>query len=1096
MICNYFKKTILISTMLLSLFLKKEIIAQNNQQKLNVLMIAVDDLKPLLGCYGDSKIITPNIDRLAKSGTVFLNNHCQQAVSAPSRASLLTGCRPDNTKVWDLETVMRDYVSDIVTLPQYLKSRGYETTATGKVFDPRSVDDSHDAVSWSIPYSNVTGDRWLISNTKMSVEAPNNSEADFEDTKLMMKGGELLEKLASGSKPFFLAVGFHKPHLPFVAPKKYWDLYSRESFKIHPFQKHSLNGPEIAYHDSGELRDYDDIPDIGTITEEQQKELIHGYHACVSYIDNLIGQLLDKVEKLGIKEKTVIVLWGDHGWHLGDHGLWTKHTNFEQATRSPLVIYSPNIAGNKKTNSPSEFVDVFPTLCELAGVDTPDKLDGKSLVPLMKDPESLIKQFAVSQYHRIDKGVEAEGYSLRTKKYRYVEWIKGKYKNDKPYDARNIYAKELYDYETDPDETINLAADAGSVSVVADFGIMMKGFFDSLIIRPVKPPVVISSDNLIENAGFEEGVEKGWWLNVWAGADGKIFETNSAYEGNKAALINVTVPDTSQINWVALMSDTMLNIPKGKLTLSLWAKTTQGTKPFRLSIRGFNSAGDVKYYTAAEVTLTTNYQLFTWDVTPDTQYTKKMNLRLQCGKKSGEYIIDKVELRAENETDAPLPEGRRLREIVADLYPQGNLFIGGTSTGDLLNTKSGQILLREFSYITPANDFKQSYIHPDPETWKWDVPDNWVKVTSENKQVIRMHSPISPQCSDWARDDSRTAEELQKNLEEYMTELCKRYNQYPQIKWIDVVNETVDKSTGDWFGPKPGTTLWENPWPKIGFDESHPLKTPLYIKRAFEIANKYAPNIKQIINQHGGMETAAWNKIKALVQYLKEKGLRVDGIGFQAHVDVGWEKEGDNMKNLSDLIDWAHANKLEFHITENNVSLKDQNASNFNEQAETFGAIVKLIRDKSKNGLVTWNLWQIRDCDGEKSIFNPVMFKADGSAKEAYYKVQGILENKPTGIKNGKEALQSFNLLQNYPNPFNPSTKIRFEIPDGSSELRKVKIEIYDVLGRLIETLVDDYRMPGSYEVEFNAADKSSGIYLCKMSCGKYIKSSKMILIK
>ena len=241
----------------------------------------------------------------------------------------------------------------------------------------------------------------------------------------------------------------------------------------------------------------------------------------------------------------------------------------------------------------------------------------------------------------------------------------------------------------------------------------------------------------------------------------------------------------------------------------------------------------------------------------------------------------------------PLPEGRRLRTIVADKYPDGNVYVGGTTGWRKRPRGSGVIVDREFSYITPENDFKQNQIHPKPGVWNWEYGDAWIKKCAELKQVLRLHAPVSPQCSRWAKDDRRTAKELKQNLIEYVTELCKRYDKYKHVKWMDVVNETVSRN-GQWNGPRKGADAWECPWTRIGFDKNHRLKPPLYIKLAFEIANRHAPNTKLIINQNAGMEGPMWVRIKALVRYLRAKGLRVDGIGWQGYVDVGWEKKKGN----------------------------------------------------------------------------------------------------------------------------------------------------------------------------------------------------------
>jgi endo-1,4-beta-xylanase len=353
-------------------------------------------------------------------------------------------------------------------------------------------------------------------------------------------------------------------------------------------------------------------------------------------------------------------------------------------------------------------------------------------------------------------------------------------------------------------------------------------------------------------------------------------------------------------------------------------------------------------------------------------------------------LISGIELLAKA---PPIPRGKRLRDIVVQQYPKGNLFIGGTTGWRKLSRGSGTVLNREFSYVTPENDFKQSIIHPKPDVWNWTFADAWIKRCAENNQVLRLHGPISPQCSKWTKDDSRTASELKQNLEEYMTALCKRYDKYKHVKWIDVINETVT-TNGAWFGPRPGTDKWENPWPKIGYDNSDQLKPPLYIKLAFAIANRHAPNTKLIINQHGSMEKPMWQKIKATVLYLRRQGLRVDGIGWQAHINVGWELDSENLNRLRALIDWAHANKLSFHVTENNVWLKWK--KNYKAQAATFAAILKVLIEKRHTGVVTWNVWNISDGDQwrkTKKWAGCILFD-DFSPKPAYYAIQQELLKK------------------------------------------------------------------------------------------------------
>ena len=492
--------------------------AQRTKNRPNILMIPVDDLKPMMGCYGNSDIITPNLDRLAEMGTIFLNNACQQAVCGPTRVSLMTGRYPDSTKVWDLHTPMRSVNPDLLTLPQYLIQQGYETTGIGKTYhNPGCTDGKNDALSWSISYGSekvnltetkygrvmggylhpethkaydlgrkaVKGEKFRsggIRKIKMAktggpmtapaTECLNTNVPDnaYPDGAMTDAACIMLEKLSKNDKPFFLSVGYHKPHLPFVAPKKYWDMYRREDIKIHPFQDMAKNSPEFAYNRNyGELRSYSDMParSEGHITEEQQKELIHGYRACVSYVDTQIGKLLDKIEALGIADNTIICLWGDHGWHLGDHRQWCKHSNYEQAVRSPLIIAAPGISGGKSCESPTGHIDIFPTLCSLAGVAIPNCVEGKDITSLLKDPSSSVRKAILSQYPRSVNGAPAMGYTLRSKRYRYVKWVQMNYRQGERKGL--LAATELYDYKTDPQETVNLAGSPEHASIVKEF---------------------------------------------------------------------------------------------------------------------------------------------------------------------------------------------------------------------------------------------------------------------------------------------------------------------------------------------------------------------------------------------------------------------------------------------------------------------------------------------------------------------------------------------------------------------------------------------------------------------------------------------------
>ena len=469
--------------------------------KKNVLFIAVDDLKPLLGCYGDPVAQTPNIDRLAARGTTFTSAYCQQAVSAATRASLLTGFCPDRTKVWDLKTLIRSKNPDVVTLPQYFKENGYTVAGIGKIFDPRSVDKQNDARSWTGEYMNfsefanpaygspVMGhyqsaevraqyekyraeaqekginlnkknqvEQYIQKYVKPTTECVDLPDNAYSDGAIVDGAVKFLDEYHS-EPPFFLAVGFKKPHLPFCAPKKYWDLYKRESMPLAVYRKKAVGSPAFAYHKSSELQSYSDIPPIFSFTDidnaiipdDKARELIHGYYACISYVDAQIGKLVDALEKSGHLKNTVIVLWGDHGWHLGDHGLWNKHTNFEQATHVPMLVIDPSSPAAQKVSSPVEYLSIYPTLCDLAGLKQPSDLDGESLAAVVKDKKNAIhmKPYAVSQYPRTGK----MGYSLRDGRFRYTVWVAW---DGNTSDADKVYAEELYDYEKDPHETVNV----------------------------------------------------------------------------------------------------------------------------------------------------------------------------------------------------------------------------------------------------------------------------------------------------------------------------------------------------------------------------------------------------------------------------------------------------------------------------------------------------------------------------------------------------------------------------------------------------------------------------------------------------------------
>lgn len=466
--------------------------------KPNVLFIAVDDLKPMLGCYGNTLIKTPNIDRMAKNGMLFQKNYCQVAVSGASRASLLTGMYADNTKVWSFDTI-RKHNPDVTTLPQHFRNNGYTTINLGKIFDYRTVDKYSDSISWDYAFPVTEDDYYPYYNKQTGIAALYHYQSEYVKQKYQQYKQEALDAgkdtfryvfqrispatecldvpddaykdgifaklgvqqintLAQSNNPFFLAVGFHKPHLPFVAPKKYWDLYNRDDIQTAQNKKFAKNAVEFAYHTSNELRSYTDekgnhiydkLKNGKKLDAEEQKKLIHAYMATVSFVDAQIGKLLDALEKNQLTQNTIIVFWGDHGWHLGDHGMWGKASNFEQATAAPLIISAPQTKP-AKINTPTEFVDIYPTLCELAGLKTPEHLDGQSLIRISK--AGLQYDFAISQWPKGNK----LGYAIRDGRYRYVEWIENGYHVNPNANMNQVAGRQLFDYKNDPNETLNL----------------------------------------------------------------------------------------------------------------------------------------------------------------------------------------------------------------------------------------------------------------------------------------------------------------------------------------------------------------------------------------------------------------------------------------------------------------------------------------------------------------------------------------------------------------------------------------------------------------------------------------------------------------
>lgn len=496
------------------------------KKKPNILFIAVDDLRPELGAYGSQIAITPNMDALAGDGLLFENAYCQQAICSPSRASLMTGARPETIGVFENYTYFRDENPDIITLPQHFKNNGYETVYAGKIYHGRFTDS---LLSWSrqpaidkVKYKkpNYPGAYALKENQEIykknqaDIRAKYNSvshyalgrgpayeNADVEDHEYIdgyhteLAIATMKDMVEKNDKPFFLGLGFRLPHLDWNAPKKYWDLYDREKIPMSEQTTAPEDGAAMGLHASFELRVRHGIPKSGPIEGELAKTLKHAYLASVSYVDAQIGKMIGALEEAGVRENTIIILWGDHGWHLGDMGVWGKATNYEIATRVPLLIWTPDMpkgSRGKKTDALVELVDMYPTLTELAELELPEHLEGQSFAPLLDNPNAAWKNAVFSQFPSpalrewaanpltpemretyfgpLIEEVEGRimeqqgkkwnrdlfenrlmGYSMRTERYRFVAW------KDRTNPVAEPVDVELYDHQTDPHETKNIA---------------------------------------------------------------------------------------------------------------------------------------------------------------------------------------------------------------------------------------------------------------------------------------------------------------------------------------------------------------------------------------------------------------------------------------------------------------------------------------------------------------------------------------------------------------------------------------------------------------------------------------------------------------
>lgn len=439
------------------------------EQPLNVLFFFVDDLRPNLGCYGDTSAITPNIDALAKSGVVFTKAYCQQAVCNPSRTSLLTGLRPDEAGVADLETHFRDKVPQVTTLPQLFKNNGYLTLGTGKVY--HSIPYIIDSPSWTRPVPDYNVYAYALPENLVEYGRQTTYEsADVEDTAYpdgisAQNAIRYLEEAKYTKKPFFIAVGFTKPHLPFCAPKKYWDLYKDKKFIISDRQRPE-GSPEVAFHNWQEFRGYNDIPKEGRLSSEKEQILWHAYFACISYIDAQLGKVMATLNRLDMRKNTIIVFWGDNGYHLGEQDTWGKSTNFELDARVPLIISAPGMKGNGQScDAIVETLDIYPTLADLVKLQPESKLSGVSLRPLLENPGEEWKNIAFHQFIRPYEAMRNGhpthiGYSVRTKGWRCTLWWN--------LSSGKVVEKELYYLNNSAIERENLSGNPEFAEIEKD----------------------------------------------------------------------------------------------------------------------------------------------------------------------------------------------------------------------------------------------------------------------------------------------------------------------------------------------------------------------------------------------------------------------------------------------------------------------------------------------------------------------------------------------------------------------------------------------------------------------------------------------------
>lgn len=430
----------------------------------NILFISVDDLRTELNCYGATHIQSPHIDRLAKEGLLMERAYCNFSVCGASRASLMTGLRPTDTRFLNYHTWAEKDAPGVMDIPSCFKQAGYRTVLDGKIYH-NPTDNTNSWDECYVPKYNgyyFNADNLArIADPKIKIglpyEAADQPDEVYQGGMVAQKAIEELRRAKESGKPVFIGAGFTKPHLPFNCPKKYWDLYPAETIKLPAtYREAPKDSPIRALSHWGELRSFYGVPKEGPVSDKMALNLIRGYYACTTFTDTMIGRIFAEMDRLKLWDNTIVILWGDHGWQLGDHTLWCKHSCFNVAEQAPLIISAPGFKKGVRTKALIEFVDIYPTLCDLAGIEQSDHLDGKSFVPLMKEPDLKWKDAVFSRYQK--------GVSIRTDRYLYTEY----------YADGVVTDRMLYDHEVDPDETVNISELPENAALVQSLSIRLR----------------------------------------------------------------------------------------------------------------------------------------------------------------------------------------------------------------------------------------------------------------------------------------------------------------------------------------------------------------------------------------------------------------------------------------------------------------------------------------------------------------------------------------------------------------------------------------------------------------------------------------------